>query len=161
MSSVAYTAPSATALADRLEIIEVTARMGLLVDAQAWEELSALFTDPVTVDYTSLFGGDPQVTSPGELTGGWGEVLGRLVATQHLIAGQVVTVAGDEAKCSANVQATHLLPSRDGGPLWTVGGRYDFRLRRTGAGWQICGLTLTVQWVSGNRHILQPAASVS
>lgn len=71
MSSVAQKAPSATALADQLEIIEVTARMGRLVDAQAWEELSALFTDPVAVDYTSLFGGELQVTSPGELTSGW------------------------------------------------------------------------------------------
>lgn len=82
MTSVAQEAPSVAALADRLEIIELTARMGLLVDAQAWDELAELFTDPVAVDYPSLFGGEPQVTSPDELTSGWREVLARLTGWQ-------------------------------------------------------------------------------
>jgi hypothetical protein len=37
-------------LADRLQILEVTSRMGLLVDAREWDSLQALFTDLVYVD---------------------------------------------------------------------------------------------------------------
>lgn len=151
-------APSAAApaLADRLEIGDLTGRMCLLVDARAWEDLAGLFTDPVEVDYTSLFGGERQVTSPAELTAAWRLTLSHLQATQHLIGGQVITLDGDDAACAANVQGTHMLSNGSGGPLWTVGGRYDFRLRRTAAGWRIAGLTLTVRWATGNRHIIQP-----
>lgn len=33
-------------LADRLEILELTSSMGLLVDARDWDALERLFTDP-------------------------------------------------------------------------------------------------------------------
>lgn len=128
--------------------------MGLLVDARRWESLQALFTDPVYVDYTSLNGGEPQSVAAGDLIAGWRGVLERLDATQHLIAGQAIELDGDAATCAANVQATHVLPNRSGGPLWTVGGRYDFKLIRTPAGWRISALTLTVRWASGNQQIM-------
>jgi hypothetical protein len=145
------------ALADRAEILDLTSNLGHLVDARDWEILPGLFSDPVAVDYTSLNGGDPQSTSPEELVAGWRAVLDRLDATQHLIAGQVITLDGDRATCAASVQATHLLANSTGGPLWTVAGRYDFGLTRTSAGWRISALKLTVQWATGNQHIMNPA----
>lgn len=146
-------------LADRLEILELTSSMGLLVDARDWDALERLFTDPVDVDYTSLSGGDPQTMSPAELIGGWRRVLEHLDATQHLIAGQVVAIDGDRASCAANVQGTHVLATATGGPIWTVAGRYDFAITRTHAGWRISALTLTVQWATGNQHIMQLAGT--
>jgi hypothetical protein len=146
-------------LQDRLEILDITARLGLLVDARDWIALVDLFTDPVEVDYTSLNGGTPQSMSPTELIGGWQQVLDHLDATQHMIAGQVIRLDGDSATCAATVQGTHVLTNASGGPIWTVGGRYDFGLRRTPWGWRIEALTLTVQWATGNQHIMQIAAS--
>lgn len=143
---------------DRLEILALTSAMGLMVDARDWDGLQRLFNDPVDVDYTSLNGGEPQTLGPGALVGGWAEVLDHLDATQHLIAGQVVTLEGGTATCSANVLGTHVLANGTGGPIWTVGGRYDFGLRRTPDGWRISALTLTVQWVSGNQHIMTLAS---
>jgi hypothetical protein len=93
------------------------------------------------------------VLEPTELVTRWRQALGAVQATQHLIAGQVITLNGDEAACAASVQCTHLMPRHEGGPLWTVGGRYDFRLTRTPAGWRISALTLTVQWEHGNPQI--------
>jgi hypothetical protein len=146
-------------LTDRLEILEVTSRMGLLVDAREWDSLEALFTDPVCVDYTSLNGGEPQSLAAGDLVAGWRGVLERLQATEHLIGGQVIELDGDTARCAANVQGTHVLPNRSGGPLWTVGGRYDFELIRTPDGWRISALTLTVRWATGNQQIMRAAGS--
>jgi hypothetical protein len=51
-----------------------------------------------------------------------------------------------------------VLPNASGGPVWTVGGRYDFRLERTPAGWRIAGLTLIIRWATGNQHITQLAS---
>jgi hypothetical protein len=118
-------------LTDRLEIIELTSKLGLLVDARDWPAVESLSTDPVAVDYTSLNGGEPQTTIAAELASGWRRVLDRLDATQQLIAGQVIACDGDRASCAANVQGTHVLANATGGPIWTVSGRYDFGLIRT------------------------------
>lgn len=148
------TAPQAAETADRLAIVELTSRMALYVDARDWSELQALFTDPVLVDYTSLNGGEPASLAPAALISGWRQALERLDATQHIVAGQVVELDGDRATCAANVQGTHVRSNHSGGPLWTVGGRYDFTLIRTPSGWRISALTLLVQWATGNRYIM-------
>jgi ketosteroid isomerase-like protein len=149
---------SVAALADRLDILELTTRLGLLVDAREWDALARLFADPVAVDYTSLDGGDPQTLRPAELIDGWRSVLEHLDRTQHLIAGQVIALDGDRATCAASVQATHVLATDTGGSAWVVGGRYDLGLTRTSEGWRIAALTLTVQWATGNRHLMTIAA---
>ena len=55
----------------------------------------------------------------------------------------------------------HRLATSHGDPLFTLGGRYDFRLRRLGAAgpWQIAGLVVTSQWATGNQRIMQLAAN--
>jgi SnoaL-like domain len=143
-------------MSDRDEIVELTSNLGLLVDARHWDAVQGLFWETVDVDYTSLNGGEPASMPPADLVGGWREMLERLQATQHLIAGQVVRVDGDEATAAANVTATHVRPNASGGPHWVVGGRYDFGLRRTDGGWRISALTLTVAWATGNQQIMQP-----
>jgi hypothetical protein len=146
--------PQPAEMADRLAIVELISRMALHVDARAWRELTELFTDPVFIDYTSLNGGEPASLAPSALISGWRQALDRLDATQHIVAGHAVELDGDSATCAANVQGTHTRANHSGGPLWTVGGRYDFALRRTPSGWRISALTLSVQWASGNRYIM-------
>jgi hypothetical protein len=46
--------PTTTATEDRLAIRELTARLGLLVDARDWNALERLFTNPVYSDRTAL-----------------------------------------------------------------------------------------------------------
>lgn len=147
------------ALRDRLEIIELTSKLLLSVDARAWAAAQELFTDPVDIDYTSLNGGAPQSLAPAELIGGWRQALDHLEATQHLHGNHVIDSEGDDASCVTTVQATHVLPNATGGPIWTVGGRYDFRLTRTPSGSRIAAMTLTVKWATGNERIMELAAS--
>jgi SnoaL-like domain len=151
--------PTTTATEDRLAILELTARLALLVDARDWSALEGLFTNPVYSDRTSLFGGEPQTGSPGELVGGLRQALGNLDATHHLIACQVISLDGDQATSAANMQGTHVFANASGGPVRTVVGRHDYELKRTADGWRIAGLTFTLQWASGNEHILTLAAA--
>jgi hypothetical protein len=146
-------------LRHRLEILDLVNAFGLYADARRWDDLQQLLADPVRVDYTSLNGGEPVTTSPTELVRGWRRVLGGLQATQHLIANHQIALDGHRATCTAYVQATHVLPNASGGPVWTVAGRYDFALHRSSGAWRIAGLTLTVQWATGNQQIMQLAAS--
>ena len=144
-------------LQDRLEISDLTARLGLLVDVQDWAGLKEIFTPEIDIDYSSLNGGDPVRAPAADIIKGWRQVLTKLEATQHLIAGGVVDLNGDTATATANVQATHVLANATGGSHWTVAGRYDYGLTRTAAGWRISGLKLTVLWASGNQQIMSVA----
>jgi hypothetical protein len=144
---------------DRFAILDLIARLALLVDARDWDAFEGLFTDPVYTDRTSLFGGEPQTTTPGELVGGLRQVLGGLDATHHLITCQTISLDGDQATSAANMQGTHVFANHSGGPLWTVAGRHDYQLKRTTDGWRIAGMTFTVQWASGNEQILTLAAA--
>jgi hypothetical protein len=141
---------------DRESLTELVSQLGLLVDARDWPALEALFCEQVDVDDSSLNGGVPVLVAAGDLIAGWRDNLGRLQATHHLISNHVAAIDGDRATVAANVTATHVSPNATGGPLWTVGGRYDVVARRTGAGWRIGGLTLTVRWASGNQAIMSP-----
>lgn len=141
-------------MTDREQIVQLISNMGLLTDARDWNAVVALFADTVEVDYTSLNGGEPQQLPPEQLVEGWREHLERLQATHHLIANHVVEIDGDEAAVATNVTATHVAPNASGGPLWTVGGRYDLRVRRGPDGWRITALTLTVRWATGNQAIM-------
>ena len=139
-------------------IEEMVIRMGWLIDRREWHELLSLFTDRVNVDYTSLFGGEPETITAEELVSRWRVILDALAATQHLIASVLVALRGDEAQATANVVGTHVLPNASGGPTWTVGGTYWFTLLRHDGGWRISTIALEVAWVSGNQHILSLAA---
>jgi hypothetical protein len=151
--------PTTTATEDRLAILELIGNLALLLDARDWDALEGLFADPVYYDRTSLFGGEPQTLSPSELVEGYRQALGNLDAVHHLITCHVINLDGDQATCAANMQGTHVLANTSGGPIWTVGGRHDYQLKRTADGWKIAGLTFTIQWATGNMHIVALAAA--
>jgi hypothetical protein len=158
MSPVAPDSTTAE-LADRLAILELTARLALTIDARDWDGFQQVFTDPVYSDRTSLFGGDPQTSTPAELVGGLRYALGGLDTTHHLISCQSITLNGDEATSAANMQGIHVLANSSGGSDWTVAGRHDYKLKRTADGWRIAAMTFTVQWATGNQNILALSAA--
>ena len=139
---------------DRLAILELIGRLALLLDARDWNGLEQLFTDTVYNDRTSLTGGEPVTLGAAEFVEGWRQTLQNLDAAHHLITGHVMSLDGDQATCAANMQGTHVLANASGGPIWTVGGRHDYQLKRTSDGWRISGLTFTIQWATGNEHII-------
>ncbi len=144
---------------DRLAILDIIGRLALLLDAKDWDALEALFTDPIYSARTSLWGGEPQTQSPAEFVGGWRYALANLDAIHHLITGHVITLDGDQATCSANMQGTHVFDNKSGDSMWTVGGRHDYELKRTPDGWKISSLTFTIQWATGNMNIVTLAAA--
>lgn len=145
-------------LEDRLDIIETCTRMGWHTDRREWERLAEVFAEQVTLDFTSLNGGEPAVLSPAQIVEAWTGVLGSLDATQHLIADHLVTVDGDTATCTANFQATHRLANPFGSPLWTLGGTYRFDLVRQSGTWRISGVVMTATWADGNKDLMTLAA---
>ncbi|MER6674578.1 nuclear transport factor 2 family protein [Streptomyces sp. NPDC000983] len=138
---------------DRSDIIDTCTRMAWYADLRDWDRLAAVFADKVTLDYTSLNGGEPVTLEPGQIAAAWREGFSRYTATQHLLTNHLVTVDGDGAVCTAAFHATHHGSSDLGATLWTLGGTYRFDLVRTAGGWRIAGLVMTAVWGDGNRAL--------
>ena len=145
---------STTELEDRLAIIELIGRLSLTIDAKDWDAMAELFTDTVYHDRTSLTGGEPYTAPVAQFVEGWRQTLQPMDAVHHLITNHVISLDGDEATCEANMQGIHVLANASGDPMWTVGGRHLYQLKRTLGGWRIAGLTFTLQWATGNMNVL-------
>ncbi|GAA2322489.1 nuclear transport factor 2 family protein [Nonomuraea roseoviolacea subsp. roseoviolacea] len=143
---------------DRLAIIETCTRMAWHADQREWDRLAGIFADSVTLDYTSLNGGEPAVLTPAQIVGAWSGLLGAFDATQHLITNHLVTVDGATAVCTASFQATHRLTDPFGSQLWTLGGTYRFDLVRSDGAWKIGAVVMTATWADGNRNLMSLAA---
>ncbi len=144
---------------DTLEIVQVVMAFGIHADARRWDALEALFAPTVEADYTELTGGEPARTTPSHLVRGWKDFLPGFSGTQHLIGTPLVTLAGTSARAEAEVVATHVIrdESLDGRDTWTLGGRYEMRLRKIDGRWKIEGVKLFAVWQSGNPALAREA----
>jgi 3-phenylpropionate/cinnamic acid dioxygenase small subunit len=133
---------------ERLDVIDTCTRMAWHADQREWDLLAEVFADQVTLDYTSLNGGEPATLTPAQIVDGWRTGLGAYSATQHLLTNHLVTLDGVGAVCTAAFQATH---RKTDDSLWTLGGTYRFDLARTGDGWRITGVVMTAVWSDGER----------
>lgn len=134
-------------------VADALARFVLAIDDHDWDTVTAALADTVRRDYTSLFGGEPDVIAGSALAGEWKGVLSGLDAHQHLLGLPVVEVSGDAARASVHVVATHVLEGDPGSP-WAVGGTYRFALSRPDGRWRIAAITLDTRWQTGDAAIL-------
>ncbi len=144
-----------TQFKNRLAITDVVNSVGTLADLRQWSQLQELFTEEVTIDYTSLFEGEVQNISSQQLMTQWQSLLPGFDATQHLITNHQITVNGDKATVLAYVRATHKL----GDEMWVVGGYYVDELVRTDEGWKIKAIQYNALYEEGDRSLLEQAAA--
>jgi len=137
---------------DRAEIAARIASLAINVDARRWDDLLDLFGPEVEVDYTSLFGGEPQVVTRDQLIGNWRQLVPGFTHTTHLIGTPLIDVSGNGAQASAPVVAWHFIrePELQGADRWTVGGCYEMTLNKLDGAWRITALTLARAWADGN-----------
>jgi SnoaL-like domain len=141
-------------MTDRDEIVETLTRLFAATDHHRWDELAAVLADPVTLDYTATQGGEPAALSPAEVVAAWRPMFESIDAHQHLVANHLVTIDGDGgASASASFIAIHQWR----GETWTLGGDYEFGLRRAGLAWGIHRLRMTPVWQTGPGDLLARA----
>ncbi len=143
-----------TELEDRLAIIELIGRLSLSIDAKDWDAMAQLFTDTVYHDRTSLTGGEPYTAPVAQFVDGWRQTLQALDAIHHQITNHVVSLDGDEATCTANMQGTHVLANRVG---WAdVDGRRSPHLPAQAHPGRLADLGIDLQPPVGNRQHERP-----
>lgn len=124
---------------DRLDVIELFARLAKTLDEARYEDISAVYTEDVAVQ------------SPRAALNGLAAVRKFLdeshvedERTQHIHSNVLVSVDGDEARASAN-QLVHYY--RDGAaPHRTSSLRLAYDAVRTPAGWRFRKGSLSLAW---------------
>ena len=139
------------------EIRNTVSNFGLYVDEHRWDELQGLMTETVTIDYTSLFGGNQEKLKSSELVSRWKGFLPKFDATHHMITNLEV-IMHDECHASVNsqVRATHYLANEEGEDFWITGGQYLHKLQDVDGAWKINSITYTLGYNEGDMaHLLQ------
>ncbi|MEU1430219.1 nuclear transport factor 2 family protein [Nocardia sp. NPDC005746] len=142
----------------RADIIEAVTRLFWFIDIRDWDAFPGVFADVVTLDYSSVWGGEPATVNPGRIRADWESLIGAFDATQHLLGNHLVTVDGDRAELTAVFQAVHLLANPLGSPRWTLGGTYRIGLRLVAGVWKVEAMVMTAQWADGNKDIMNLAS---
>ena len=135
----------------------LVARLPHAVDLRRWADARALFADEVTVDYTSLFGGDVQRLGADALIASWERQLTPLDATQHLTGAIVVRLEGAHAVAECHVRAEHIRRGAPDGDQWVVAGQWAIEMIEQPDGWRISAITLRTLYQNGNRQLLAQA----
>jgi hypothetical protein len=148
------------ATADRaLEVQRVIARLMHAIDLRRWPDAADLLADEVITDYTSLFGGEVQRRSSGDLVAAWRRLLTPLDSTQHLLGPVDVRASSHGAAAACHVRAYHVRKGTPGGDEWMVAGHYRFELSSIGRAWRITAITLHTFYQTGNPMLLEQQAS--
>jgi hypothetical protein len=126
---------------------EVLTRLLHAIDALDWTTIRDAFADEVRVDYTSLWGGEPETLTADDLIARWKGLLPGFDATQHLTGPILLTPEDDAAvRVDTHVRGYHYMRDPSGNELWAVHGHYVARIE---AG-RITALTLQVFYQEGN-----------
>ncbi|WP_411889619.1 nuclear transport factor 2 family protein [Yoonia sp. SDW83-1] len=146
-------------LAAQAEMVRIADAIDAGVDAKDWELTRSFFTDEITVDFTSLVGGEPATIPSDGLIAGWSANLTAEKTSFHLRGNHRVTFHGDDAATMVshgyawNRMESGGLPENGGEALWEVWGTYEHGFERTQDGWKVNAMTFTATAERGNPFV--------
>ena len=131
-------------LLDKEEIRELLFRFAEAADTKQWRVWEDCFTEDARVNF-------PFASHTGrEGSGAWAEAaLAPFEVTMHLYGNTQLVIEGDEARGKTNFWAACTPSREDIGRHFDEGGSYNWRFRRTDAGWRITSIDLDVIFTSG------------
>jgi 3-phenylpropionate/cinnamic acid dioxygenase small subunit len=146
-------------LRDREELRDAVMNFALAVDTLDMDLYRATFAEACEYDLSDFNGQPPVTVKAADWAAGIEPFLRGFDATQHLLGNLAFDVAGDRATVTADVRAEHMVINDQGDDNATMGGRYRFRLSRTGGRWRIDGFKLTAVWHRGNQGLYAMAGA--
>jgi ketosteroid isomerase-like protein len=141
-----------TSLSDREQIYDLKVRYGRAVDSCDAALMRSCFTEDATWRYDPIGAQGPLMTGWDAFAVFWTQMQAPMNCTHHF-SNFTIEIDGDEAAYSCLLLAQHWPRGADFSgetALFTVGGRYDSRARRTDAGWRICEHRETTLWQQGD-----------
>ena len=134
---------TAETMVDVAEMTRIADAIDSAVDAKDWALARSYFTDEITVDFSSLVGGEPTTIPADGLIAGWSGNLTAEKKSFHLRGNHRVTFedANNATMLSHgyawNRMERGMLEENGGNPLWEVWGTYEHGFARTDEGWKV------------------------
>jgi hypothetical protein len=155
LPSMATAVAGTVTLDDRAAIVDAITDIAAGADRHDWPRVRAAFADTVTLDYTSLWGGQPATQPADDVIAQWSGFLPGFERTLHLVTNHTV-VEGSEnsAIAEADFQATH----RIGTEMWVLMGHYRYELVKVAGDWKVQAMTMDWTHETGDRGLVAKAA---
>lgn len=100
---------------NKFSVMDTISKFAHFADHHEWDHLRQLFTNQITIDYTSLAGGEPAKLDADALIKHWEPALSQYKMTQHIITNHIIELQGESAAiCKAYFQAIHEHPNKFG-----------------------------------------------
>ena len=128
-------------------------RLFVATDARDWAGVEACLADSVTLDMTSLVGGDPHQLTGAQVAAGWRDGLAAIDHVHHQVGNFRIRVEGDEANLSCYGIAFHHRSVTASSDTRTFVGSYDLHLVREQERWRIDLFRFRVAFVTGNLQL--------
>lgn len=142
----------------RFAMIDAVTAIAAGADRHDWDRVRAAFADTVTLDYTSLWGGEPLTMRADDVVAQWSGFLPGFDETLHLVTNHMITEVTDTtATMEADFQASH----RIGMDMWVLSGHYTYGLIAEEGDWKVTSLTMTWTHETGDRALVGRAAEVA
>lgn len=157
--TAAGTQITAETLVAHAEMIRIADALNAAVDAKDWTLARSFFTDEITVDFTSLVGGEPATIPADGLIAGWSGNLTVEKTSFHLRGNHRITFESESAAMMVshgyawNRMERGALPENGGNPMWEVWGTYEHSFTLTEEGWCIDAMSFFATAERGNAFV--------
>jgi hypothetical protein len=152
-------AVTATTAVDHAEMVRIADAIDAAVDAKDWPLARSMFADTITVDFTSLVGGEPATIPADGLIAGWSGNLTAEKASFHLRGNHRITMMGPDAAVMLshgyawNRMERGALPENGGEAMWEVWGTYEHAFVREEGAWKVSGMVFTMTAERGSAFV--------
>ena len=138
----------------RMEVEDTVIRMFVATDERDWSTLKMCFSDPFTLDMTSMVGGSPSTMTPQQVADAWSEGFKTLDHVHHQVGNFLTEVSSSTARVTCYGVALH---HREGisstSKTRRFVGTYDLDLIKQGDQWQITKLQFKLKFIDGNLEL--------
>lgn len=152
-TTLAHAPLTAQGQPEEAQVRSVVASIPLAVDLAQYALAEAAFAPEIVVDYTSLWGGEPQRMTPAALMQAWRGIVPGFDATWHELSDVQARVQGERATATARVDGRHWI----GEQLWRPVGRYHWELARLDGQWKVSRMVFAMEQELGDRGLAQQA----
>lgn len=140
-------------IATRLEVEDTVVRMFVATDERDWTTLQDCFTNPITLDMTSMAGGVPEILTPADVARAWSDGFVPLDAVHHQVGNMRTEVNGDSASVRCHGIALHHRSAAPGIKTRLFVGTYELQLQRMHEKWRISHLVYRLKFIDGNTKL--------
>lgn len=144
---------AADAWSTRLAAEDTVVRMFVATDERDWSTLQDCFTDPFTLDMTSMVGGAPATMTPKDVARAWAEGFAALDHVHHQVGNFRTTLTPGQAVVQCYGVAFHHRAKATGLKTRVFVGTYELLLIPSVRRWQISQLTFKLKFIDGNLEL--------